>query len=138
MSEWLEGELSRRLAPARAPESLWDRIQQPPDPRPASPPHWARWPVAAILTLAAAAGTLWLAGKPHHPELYSTVRVVRASEQPDLRAADWPLHCTLPARASVFQLAAFSVRKVPADTLAAVLPPQDTAGCHQCHSTLVN
>ncbi|MBZ5577118.1 MAG: hypothetical protein LAP40_11215 [Acidobacteriia bacterium] len=138
MSEWLERELSRHLASTRAPEGLWDRLQRPLEPRRPAAPAWVRWPIAALLTLAASAGMLWLAGKPQGPELYPAVPSVRASEPPALPAADWPLHCTLPARSSAFQLAAFPVRKPPGYVLAAVSPQPDTAGCHQCHSPVLN
>lgn len=73
MSDWLDLQLSHHLAAVEAPDELWDRIQNGAAPRPASR-SLARprasvsfavltWPVAAILTLMVAAGTLWLVAK---------------------------------------------------------------------------
>ena len=62
MSDWLELELAHHLAPVKAPEALWDRVQRPPQrvPRPL-------WPIAAILTMMAAAGVMWMAAKGQQP-----------------------------------------------------------------------
>ena len=60
MPEWLELELAHRLAPADAPEELWDRIRHGRAPRPASRPVW---PIAAIVTVMVALGALWMAAK---------------------------------------------------------------------------
>src|SRR5437763_10271285 len=78
MSDWLDLELSHHLAPVPAPEALWDRIQAVATARPAPPREVPRvvrpllqsaWPIAAILTLMAAAGTLWLVAKGEGPPL---------------------------------------------------------------------
>jgi|SRR5438270_1955360 len=74
MSEWLDLELSHHLAPVAAPEALWDRIQSgarftPARTRIASPVLRNAWPIAAILTLMAAAGTLWLVARGEQPAL---------------------------------------------------------------------
>lgn len=76
MSDWLELELAHRLTPVAAPEGLWERVesglqsQAAPVAHRASrrsglrsprPSPWAGWPVAAMATLALAAGALWLA-----------------------------------------------------------------------------
>jgi hypothetical protein len=62
MSDWLELELSDHLAPVSAPEALWDRIQSGAKlDRPGGLSHFTHWAIAAILTLTAAAGALWLA-----------------------------------------------------------------------------
>lgn len=69
MPEWLELELAHRLAPTAAPDGLWERIQGGArEPRPVVRPM-ARWPIAAILTLMAAAATLWLAARGEEPTL---------------------------------------------------------------------
>lgn len=72
MSDWLELELAEELRPVAAPDELWERVRGAamspsttavvvlPPPRSAS---WARLPVAAILTLALAAATLWLVAR---------------------------------------------------------------------------
>jgi hypothetical protein len=65
MSDWLELELAHRLTPVEAPEGLWERVENGPPvravrralPRAA----WTAWPVAAMATVALAAGALWLA-----------------------------------------------------------------------------
>ena len=49
---WLEMELASHLAPVEAPDSLWERIQEPPRRAPKRPPLWLLWPVAAVLLLA--------------------------------------------------------------------------------------
>ena len=67
MSEWLDLELSHHLAPVTAPDALWDRVLSRAG-REACPTRRA-WPIAAILTLAAAAGTLWLVAKGAEPAL---------------------------------------------------------------------
>jgi hypothetical protein len=69
MSDWLELELAHRLGPVEAPESLWERVEsarraRPEIRRPVAVPRvslWTAWPVAAMATLALAAGALWLA-----------------------------------------------------------------------------
>ncbi|HWF09558.1 MAG TPA: hypothetical protein VG297_13905 [Bryobacteraceae bacterium] len=56
-SNWLEGELSRQLAPVTAPQSLWDRIEAGGRSAHRRPSHaWVLWPVAAALALMALAG----------------------------------------------------------------------------------
>jgi hypothetical protein len=52
-------ELSRQLGPVAAPESLWDRIEQPQIPRREKPASWALWPIAAALLLMASGGAAW-------------------------------------------------------------------------------
>jgi len=72
MSDWLELELAEELRPVAAPDELWERVRHaaiapsasavvvlPPSPS----ASWARLPVAAILTLAVAAATLWLVAR---------------------------------------------------------------------------
>ena len=73
MSDWLDLQLSHHLASVEAPDALWDRIQNA-GPRPAvrslpRPTMTATWPIAAILTLMAAVGTLWLVAKGEVPSL---------------------------------------------------------------------
>lgn len=131
MSEWLERELSRQMAPVRAPQNLWDRIQQRPAPMPAA----MRWPVAAVLTLASFAGTLWLAGIAPRPVPYALVRTVHAAGP---QGPNWDVRCTLPARTPAVQLASFSVRKLPNAPMPAPLERRAEASCFQCHAAVEN
>jgi hypothetical protein len=59
MREWLEVELSERLAPVHAPDDLWRRVNES---RPASgmalPLRQRALPIAAVVTLILA-GALW-------------------------------------------------------------------------------
>ena len=97
MPDWLELELAEALRPAPAPSDLWGRMVScgglatrpasearllasvaadiPKGPkrtvsrssRPKAGPARALWPIAAILTLMIAAGTLWLVAKGEEP-----------------------------------------------------------------------
>jgi hypothetical protein len=62
MSDWLELELAHRLAPVEAPVELWTRVQAANRER-RRHSALAAWPIAAIVTLILAAGTLWLVAK---------------------------------------------------------------------------
>jgi hypothetical protein len=65
MSDWLERELRRELAPVEAPDGLWQQVNQR---RSADRHRFLRvWPVAAILTAAVAIGTLWMVAKGEQP-----------------------------------------------------------------------
>jgi len=67
MPEWMELELAEALRPAAAPPELWQRIRATRGMAPEAVrrrPAWAAWPVAAIVTIVLAAGTLWLAALP--------------------------------------------------------------------------
>ena len=93
MSDWLDLQLSHQLAPVQAPDALWDRIQQATGPRPAprTTPALALWPVAAILTLMAAAGTLWLVAKGEQPSLdlrQLAIEQIRSGQPMELRSTD--------------------------------------------------
>ena len=56
MPDWLERELRRELAPVEAPEALWNSVQGS---RYSERKRALRsWPVAAILTVALAIGTI--------------------------------------------------------------------------------
>jgi hypothetical protein len=59
--DWLERELSRELAPTRAPDSL--HFRRKPDP---APRHngWILAPVFAVVFFATVAGTVWKTGTP--------------------------------------------------------------------------
>jgi hypothetical protein len=58
-SLWLEKELARQLAPVSAPDSLWDRINQPRRARRQGIGfEWAFWPAATAMVLLAFAGVL--------------------------------------------------------------------------------
>ncbi len=75
MSDWLELELAHRLPPVEAPEELWERVESglaagaavrcAPGGSRRTPTRrsslWMAWPVAAMATVALAAGALWLA-----------------------------------------------------------------------------
>jgi type VI protein secretion system component VasF len=67
VSDWLDLELSHQLAPAEAPDELWERVR--PAARPESPRRraWAAWPIAAIVMVLIATGTLFLAAKGERP-----------------------------------------------------------------------
>ena len=61
---WLERELARQLAPVAAPDSLWDRVNRPPQsgrrfqPSRRATLEWLFWPIAAVMMLLAIAGML--------------------------------------------------------------------------------
>lgn len=135
---WLEAELSRHLGPVQAPDGLWDRIQQPTTAVRVRAVAWARWPIAAILTLAAVAGTYWLPGGAQDPGLHRITLAVLNSDRPERYPADWDLRCALPANASTYRLAEFSARIIPMDALAVAGRPHSSVGCHQCHDTVLN
>src|SRR5438552_18238673 len=69
MSEWLDLELSHHLAPVAAPDALWDRVSGAARVSKRFSLPVGAWPIAAILTLAVAAGTLWLVAKGAEPAL---------------------------------------------------------------------
>jgi len=116
MSDWLDLQLSHHLAPVQAPEALWDRIHSGVGLRPARPPvrrltFSSAWPIAAILTLMAAAGTLWLVAKGEEPALdlrQLALEQMRNAEPVELHSSDpaqisaWMrragLDVTIPAR----------------------------------------
>jgi hypothetical protein len=73
LAPWLDMELARQLAPVAAPESLWDRIDepdrihQPRVPRSARPVRRMLWPIAAALILMASGGIAWRIGLARDP-----------------------------------------------------------------------
>jgi hypothetical protein len=68
-SNWLEQELSRQLGPARAPESLWSRIETGPRPvRPNAAPGWVLWPAVAAVALLVLAGIWRVRNGPAEPD----------------------------------------------------------------------
>ena len=82
MSDWLDLELSHQLRPTEAPAELWNRIGQSLEAR--SPAHFSgprrHLPIAAILTLALGAGTLWLIARADQPVKHvATVESTRSS-----------------------------------------------------------
>jgi hypothetical protein len=137
MSEWLDLQLSHHLAAVEAPEGLWDRIQiadrvqSAAGPRPARPrvprlgfnsgwfdSDWfnSGWPIAAILTLMAAAGTLWLVAKGEEPALdlrRLAIQQLRDSEPLELHSSD-------PAEISAWMRRAGLDVKLPSETAAKV------------------
>lgn len=68
MPEWLELELAHRLAPAKAPDELWERVRHathaPPERRQRS---LAFVPVAAMVMILFALGTLLMVAKGERP-----------------------------------------------------------------------
>src|SRR5213594_2523512 len=64
---WLELELGRQLGPVAAPDSLWDRIQEPKIPPTHSSVQWQLWLIAATLLLATAGSLIWRAGRMRDP-----------------------------------------------------------------------
>jgi len=137
MSEWLDLQLSHQMAAVEAPEGLWDRIQsanrmQSADrmqsaagPRPARSrvprldfSGWfnSAWPIAAILTLMAAAGTLWLVAKGEAPALdlrQLAIEQLRNAEPVELHSSD-------PAQISAWMRRAGLDVKLPSETAATV------------------
>jgi hypothetical protein len=90
MSDWLELELADRLAPVRAPEELWRRLNA----RPAAPRRAAAWrPGAGIwawATAAAIAATVIVATfAVHSPTISQLAAAELAKSMPaDFRSAD--------------------------------------------------
>jgi len=66
MADWLELELAHQLAPAKAPDELWERVQRG---RLRQPERKPVWPIAAIVTMMIAAGAMWMAAKGEQPSL---------------------------------------------------------------------
>ena len=140
---WLEEELSRRMMPAEAPDGLWDRVghrmEETPELREAKTPEWARWAIAAALTVATAAGSWWLpGGGSGGQEPPRTVLAVLSPERPEQRSADWTLRCALPENASTYRLAELSARRIPIYTIAMGSPLNGSVGCYRCHATVWN
>ena len=75
MRDWLELELAEELRPAAAPDELWERVRVGIDKqavagmRPPVRRSRTSWPIAAILTMAVAAATLWLVARGQDPGL---------------------------------------------------------------------
>lgn len=117
MSDWLDLQLSHHLAPAQAPDALWDRVQGGIGIRPARPRvAFNAWPIAAILTLMAAAGTLWLVAKGEQPALdlrQLAIEQLRNSEPVELHSSD-------PAQISAWMRRAGLEVALPAEHGAAV------------------
>jgi len=137
VSDWLKRELSRHLEPAQAPHALWERLERRPESLAGKARSWTRWPIAAMLTLAAAAGAYWLPARPPESELPTERLAVQSRGRPD-PSGDWALRCTLPARKVVYQVAAFSPQRIPISPMVIASAPGDGIGCRQCHSTIVN
>lgn len=63
MSEWLELELAHELAPVEAPNDLWERVRTAARSQPPARRTWLAWPVAAIVMILIAVGTLLLVAR---------------------------------------------------------------------------
>lgn len=133
---WLQEELKRELGPARAPASLWGRIQNA-SPTPSAPTlHWARWAVAAALTVATSVGTYELP----RPQWSASALMVPAGAPnvgPDT-PADWDLRCTSPVRPAFLRVASISERRGHPFPVEASGTENDSMSCQACHSTGVN
>ena len=130
MSDWLKDELTRHLGPIRAPDGLWERIQNAG--QAGSLPHspWMGWAVAAVVTLATAVGGYWLP----RPQMRVDVAVSPVSERADSRRhqpAQWDLQCAPATSRASFPVAGRAVRRGH---------PLAVAGlsCQACHSTGLN
>ena len=95
MSDWLRAELTRELAPARAPHDLWIRVNQARFPEHSRPrrtwrisPRMAFWPVAALVI----AGTIaaWGLVERHAPIDFAQMALadLQASELASLQSSD--------------------------------------------------
>lgn len=88
MSDWLELELAERLAPVRAPEALWTRVNRPAPPtarrRTSRPGAWG-WVAAAAMAAATLAVTLAIPS----PSLSQLAAAELAKSRPaDFRSSD--------------------------------------------------
>src|SRR4051794_39038285 len=61
-NSWLEGELSRQLAPLAAPDSLWRLIHEQRRPLRVRTSPWRTWSLAAAVVLMLVAGLVWRLG----------------------------------------------------------------------------
>ena len=130
----LERELSRQLGPAQAPEGLWNRIEGASQTPPMEPMPWSRWAIAAILTLAAAAGTFWLPGRIRVQALHAAAISAGPANQP----ADWDLPCAPPASHSTYRLAGFSNGYFPVYAAVNSPRPRENVSCQTCHGSIAN
>jgi hypothetical protein len=67
VSDWLELELSHDLAPVEAPGELWDRVRPGARREPRRGRVWTAWPMAAVIMILIAVGTLLLVAKGEQP-----------------------------------------------------------------------
>lgn len=88
MSEWLELELSERLAPVRAPEALWSRVNLPaPSIHSRRAPRAGAW--AWLFATAAIAGTLAVTFAIPSPSLSQLAAAELAKSRPaDFQSTD--------------------------------------------------
>ena len=131
---WLERELSRQLGAAQAPEVLWNRIQTASQAPPVEAMPWSRWAIAAILILAAAAGTFWLPGRIRVPALHAVAVSAGSANQP----TDWDLPCAPPASHSTYRLAGFSNGYFPIYAAVSSPRPPENGSCQSCHGSIAN
>jgi hypothetical protein len=70
MSDWLELDLAHQLAPVKAPDELWQRVEGAIQTAPAGPGNRSKWlPIAAILMVMAGASAMWMFAKAPEPFL---------------------------------------------------------------------
>ena len=69
MPEWLELELAHQMAPVEAPDELWERVRPAARPEPVGRRAWSAWPIAAIVMILIAAGTLLLVARGEQPAI---------------------------------------------------------------------
>lgn len=99
-NSWLQNELERQLAPVRAPDSLWGRIEaaafnsrrRKTNPAQAGPQAgWILWPAVAVLLLSASGDLLWELGKARAslaPLTEQDLEAVADSASCDFKSAD--------------------------------------------------
>ena len=124
MRDWLEVELARELRATKAPEELWERIENGAI-RPAARSSWKPWPIAAVLTLTVASGMLWLVSG--HAEGRGTVVTLASDEI--------AVGCTDPVRVHYWTV---SDRVAAHSAVAHGMPRADhpDSGCGSCHTAL--
>ncbi len=127
---WLRDELKRHLAPVHTPELLWERIQAGSARQRRVAVNWARWPVAAILTVGAALGSYWLPseGRVTQP----AIEAASATDSP-MPTAEWDLRCAPPSGRASFYRANLALRRGHPLRLTASVSEDGSNGCQTCH-----
>src|SRR5579871_1643537 len=69
MSDWMERELKRQLAPVSAPDSLWDRVERARREKrvAAGQAGWILWPAVAAIMLFASGDLAWQMDRARPP-----------------------------------------------------------------------
>jgi len=88
MSDWLELELAHHLAPAEAPDILWERVNRAAAAPLVTRPQRPAWlPIAAILTIMVGAGAMWMFAKAATFDLQH-LAALKADGPMDLNSSD--------------------------------------------------